>query len=106
MKKKDLWVNLADLDEIIGVYGIRKDIRARAAIENQAVEGQIFHWTLAEDDIPENDNEVLVCAHIRTADGLRMNEIEKASFVREVGWILHGDLNAEFTVIKWAPLPK
>lgn len=104
--RKTRWINLEDLDEIIGVYGIRKDIRARAAIENQAVSGQIFHWTLAEDDIPENDNEVLVCAHIRTADGLRMNEIEKASFVREVGWILHGDLNAEFTVVKWSPLPK
>ena len=104
--RKTRWINLEDLDEIIGVYGIRKDIRARAAIENQAVSGQIFHWTLAEDDIPENDNEVLVCAHIRTADGLRMNEIEKASFFHGVGWILHSDPDAEFTVIKWAPLPK
>ena len=104
--RKTRWINLEDLDEIIGVYGIRKDIRARAAIENQAVSGQIFHWTLAEDDIPENDNEVLVCAHIRTADGLQMNEIEKASFVHGVGWILHSDPDAEFTVIKWAPLPK
>lgn len=104
--KETRWINLEDLDEIIGVYGIRKDIRARAAIENQAVSGQIFHWTLAEDDIPENSNEVLVCAHIRTADGLRMNEIEKASFFHGVGWILHSDPDAEFTVIKWSPLPK
>lgn len=37
--KETRWINLEDLDEIIGVYGIRKDIRARAAIENQAVSG-------------------------------------------------------------------
>ena len=104
--KETRWINLEDLDEIMGVYGIRKDIRARAAIENQAVSGQIFHWTLAEDDIPENDNEVLVCAHIRTADGLQMGAIEKASYVREVGWILHGHLDAEFDIVKWSPLPK
>ena len=106
MRKKDLWINLSDLEEVIGTYGIRRDVRANAAIKNLAVEGQIFRWTLAEDDIPENDNEVLVCAHIRTEDGLRMNEIEKASFVREVGWILHGHLDAEFDIVKWSPLPK
>ena len=106
MKEKDLWINLSDLEEVIGTYGIRRDVRANAAIKNLAVEGQIFRWTLADDDIPENDNEVLVCAHIRTEDGLRMNEIEKASFVREVGWILHGHLDAEFDVVKWSPLPK
>ena len=104
--KETRWINLEDLDEIIGVYGIRKDIRARAAIGNQAVSGQILHWTLVKEDLPENGNEVLVCAHIRTADGLRMNEIEKASFVHGVGWILHSDPDAEFTVIKWAALPK
>ena len=104
--KETRWINLEDLDEIIGVYGIRKDIRARAAIENQAVSGQIFHWTLAEDDIPENDNEVLVCVNMRTEDGLQMGAIEKASFFHGVGWILHSDPDAEFTVIKWAALPK
>lgn len=106
MRKKDLWINLSDLEEVIGTYGIRRDVRANAAIKNLAVEGQIFRWTYVKDDVPENDNEVLVCAHIRTEDGLRMNEIEKASFVREVGWILHGHLDAEFDVVKWAPLPK
>lgn len=106
MRKKDLWINLSDLEEVIGTYGIRRDVRANAAIKNLAVEGQIFRWTYVKDDVPENDNEVLVCAHIRTEDGLRMNEIEKASFVREVGWILHGHLDAEFDVVKWSPLPK
>lgn len=106
MKKKDMWVNLADLEEVIGTYGIRRDVRANAAIKNLAVEGQIFRWTYVKDDVPENDNEVLVCAHIRAADGLMMNEIEKASFFHGVGWILHSDPDAEFTVIKWAPLPK
>ena len=106
MKKRDMWVNLADLEEVIGTYGIRRDVRANAAIKNLAVEGQIFRWTSVKEDLPENSNEVLVCAHIRTADGLRMNEIEKASFFRGVGWILHSDPDAEFTVIKWAALPK
>lgn len=104
--RKTRWINLEDLDEIIGVYGIRKDIRARAAIENQAVEGQIFHWTLVKDDLPENSNEVLACVNMRTEDGLQMGAIEKASYVREVGWILHNHLNAEFDVVKWSPLPK
>jgi hypothetical protein len=43
---------------------------------------------------------------MRTEDGLQMGAIEKASYVREVGWILHGHLDAEFDVVKWAPLPK
>jgi len=107
MKKKDMWVNLADLEEVIGTYGIRRDVRANAAIKNMAIEGQIFRWTLVKEDLPENSNEVLVCAHIRTADGLQMGAIEKASYVREVGWILHSYLDAkEFDVVKWAPLPK
>jgi hypothetical protein len=106
MRKKDLWINLNDLEEIMGIYGVQKDIRVNAAIENFAIEGQIFHWTFVKDDIPETNDEVLVCAHIRTSDGLKMNEIEKASYVREVGWILHKYLDAEFEIIKWAPLPK
>lgn len=105
--RKTRWINLEDLDEIIGVYGIRKDIRARAAIENQAVSGQILHWTLVKDDLPENSNEVLACVNMRTEDGLQMGAIEKASYVREVGWILHSYLDAkEFDIVKWAPLPK
>jgi len=106
MKKKDMWVNLADLEEVIGTYGIRRDVRANAAIKNLAVEGQIFHWTPIKEDLPENGNEVLVCVNMRTEDGLQMGAIEKASYVREVGWILHGHLDAEFDVVKWAPLPK
>lgn len=107
MRKKDLWINLSDLDEIIGTFGIRRDIRARAAIENQSVEGQIFRWTPIKEDLPENSNEVLVCVNVRTEDGLQMGAIEKASFVREVGWILHSYLDAkEFDVVKWSPLPK
>lgn len=106
MKKKDLWVNLADLEEVIGTYGIRRDVRANAAIKNLAVEGQIFHWTPIKDDLPENSNEVLACVNMRTEDGLQMGAIEKASYVREVGWILHNHLNAEFDVVKWSLLPR
>ena len=106
MKKKDLWINLSDLEEVIGTYGIRRDVRANAAIKNMAIEGQIFRWTLVKDDLPENSNEVLACVNMRTEDGLQMGAIEKASYVREVGWILHGHLDAEFDVVKWSPLPK
>ena len=106
MKKKDMWVNLADLEEVIGTYGIRRDVRANAAIKNLAVEGQIFRWTSVDEDLPENGKEVLATVNMRTSDGLQMGAIEKASFVREVGWILHGHLDAEFDVVKWAPLPK
>ena len=106
MKKKDLWINLSDLEEVIGTYGIRRDVRANAAIKNLAVEGQIFRWTSVDEDLPENSNEVLACVNMRTEDGLQMGAIEKASYVREVGWILHGHLDAEFDVVKWSPLPK
>ena len=106
MKKKDLWINLSDLEEVIGTYGIRRDVRANAAIKNLAVEGQIFRWTYVDEDLPENGKEVLATVNMRTPDGLQMGAIEKASFVREVGWILHGHLDAEFDVVKWAPLPK
>ena len=106
MRKKDLWINLSDLEEVIGTYGIRRDIRANAAIKNLAVEGQIFCWTSIEDDLPEDDREVLVRVNMRTKDGLQMGAIEKASYVREVGWILHGHLDAEFDVVKWVELPK
>lgn len=106
MKKKDLWINLSDLEEVIGTYGIRRDVRANAAIKNLAVEGQIFRWTYVKDDVPENGREVLACVNMRTSDGLQMGAIEKASYVREVGWILHGHLDAEFDVVKWSPLPK
>ena len=106
MKKKDMWVNLADLEEVIGTYGIRRDVRANAAIKNLAVEGQIFRWTSVDEDLPENGKEVLATVNMRTSDGLQMGAIEKASFVREVGWILHGHLDAEFDVVKWSPLPK
>ena len=106
MRKKDLWINLADLEEVIGTYSIRRDVRANAAIKNLAVEGQIFRWTYAAEDLPENGREVLACVNMRTSDGLMLGAIEKASFVREVGWILHGHLDAEFDVVKWAPLPK
>ena len=106
MKKKDLWINLSDLEEVIGTYGIRRDVRANAAIKNLAVEGQIFRWTSVDEDLPENGKEVLATVNMRTSDGLQMGAIEKASFVREVGWILHGHLDAEFDVVKWAPLPK
>jgi hypothetical protein len=106
MKKKDMWVNLADLEEVIGTYGIRRDVRANAAIKNLAVEGQIFRWTSVDEDLPENGKEVLATVNMRTSDGLQMGAIEKASFVREVGWILHGHLDAEFDVVKWAELPR
>ena len=101
------YISLDDLYSIVGIYGLRRDIRAKAAILNASIDGKVIHWVPIEEDVPEMDAECLVLVDMRTEFGLVTESVEKASFVRGVGWILHTDIGAtEFTVKKWAAMPK
>lgn len=102
-------IDLETLDHIIDSYKIRRDIRARQAIEDMSVSvPPATRWHAPAEATPTHRNTVLVIIDGQLGPHEILNAYHTARYTDGVGWALDAtdsDL-IDFTVKRWAELPE
>lgn len=98
------YIHTDDLEWVFKIYDVKVNAKAKAAISNLEVDGNIFKWNSIEEDLPEDKGAVVVLAEL---EGVKEPVITGAYYTGEEGWILNYSIaGTAFSIKKWAKIPK